>query len=49
MEDIIKQIILQNKSLFGDVPQVHKIDIGFTNTLYNVNLIISFIKMVKLN
>ena len=37
MKDIIKQITLQNKSLFGDTPQIYKINIGFTNTLYNIN------------
>lgn len=37
MEDIIDKITIQNKSLFGDNPQVHRINIGFTNTLYNIN------------
>ena len=37
MEDIIKQILLHNKNLLGDKPQVNKINIGFTNTLYSIN------------
>ena len=37
MEDIMKQITLRHKSLFGENPQVYRINVGFTNTLYNVN------------
>ena len=37
MEEIIKKIIQQNKSLFGNNPIIDRINIGFTNTLYNVN------------
>ena len=37
MDEIIKSIIKQNESLFGINPIVNKINIGFTNTLYNVN------------
>ena len=37
MENIIKKIMLHNKSLFGDTPIANRIDIGFTNTLYNIN------------
>ncbi len=37
IEKIIKKIVHQNKSLLGNNPQVSKINIGFTNTLYNVD------------
>ena len=37
MEDIINKIIEKNKMLFGDNPVVNKINVGFTNTIYNVN------------
>ena len=37
MQEIIKKIIKNNKSLFGDNPIVNKINVGFTNTLYSVN------------
>lgn len=37
MEKIIKEIIKHNESLLGSAPQINKINIGFTNTLYNVD------------
>ena len=37
IEEIIKKIVRQKKSLLGNNPQVSKINIGFTNTLYNVD------------
>lgn len=37
MQEIIKKIIENNKSLFGDNPIVNKINVGFTNTLYSIN------------
>lgn len=37
MQEIINKIIENNKSIFGDNPIVNKINVGFTNTIYNVN------------
>ena len=37
MENIINKIIESNKILFGNNPIINKINIGFTNTIYNVN------------
>lgn len=37
MDEIINKIVEHNKKLFGDNPNVEKINIGFTNTIYNVN------------
>lgn len=37
MPEIINKIIQQNISLFGENPKIQKINIGFTNTIYNVN------------
>lgn len=37
MEKIIKQIIDKNQDLFGDTPTIEKINVGFTNTIYNIN------------
>ena len=37
VDKIVKQIIGNYESLFGTNPVVNKINIGFTNTLYNVN------------
>ena len=37
MDEIIKKIIDNNKELLGDNPSVEKINVGFTNTIYNVN------------
>lgn len=37
MDKTIKSILKQNESLFGSNPTVNKINVGFTNTLYNVN------------
>jgi hypothetical protein len=37
MQEIINKIIQQNASLFGENPIIQKINIGFTNTIYNVN------------
>ena len=33
----VRIIIEQNKELFGDNPTINKINVGFTNTIYNVN------------
>ncbi len=37
MDKIINKIIRQNKTLFGDNPSVERINVGFTNTIYNIN------------
>ena len=37
MNDIVNKILKGNESLFGKNPVVNKINVGFTNTLYNVN------------
>ena len=37
MDEIIKKIIKENQILFGNNPVVNKINVGFTNTLYNIN------------
>lgn len=37
MQEIINKIVKQNKSLFGDNPNIDKINVGFTNTIYSVN------------
>ena len=37
MQEIINKIIQQNASLLGKNPIIQKINIGFTNTIYNVN------------
>ena len=37
MEEIIQRIIEQNKSLFGSNPIINRINVGFTNTLFNVD------------
>lgn len=37
MEDVISKIISINKELFSENPIVNKINVGFTNTIYNVN------------
>ena len=37
MQKIVKRIIENNKSLFGDNLLIKKINVGFTNTLYSVN------------
>ena len=37
MQEVINKIIQQNILLFGDNPKFKKIDVGFTNTIYNVN------------
>ena len=34
---IINTILKQNITLFGSNPKVEKINVGFTNTIYNVN------------
>ncbi len=36
MEEILKKIIENNKNLFGEESTVNKINVGFTNTIYNV-------------
>ena len=35
--EIIDSIIKQNQSLFGNNPSIEKINIGFTNEIYNIN------------
>ncbi len=37
MKNMINKIIESNKILFGNNPMINKINIGFTNTIYNVN------------
>lgn len=37
MEEIIDKIIKQNSDIFGENPNTEKINVGFTNTLYDVN------------
>lgn len=37
MQEIINTILKQNVSLFGINPKVKKINVGFTNTIYNIN------------
>lgn len=37
MEEVISKIISINKELFSENPIVNKINVGFTNTIYNVN------------
>lgn len=37
MEKIINTILKQNTTLFGINPKVEKINVGFTNTIYNIN------------
>ncbi len=37
MNEIINTIVKHNKSLFGDNPNIEKINVGFTNTIYSVN------------
>lgn len=37
MEEVISKIIEQNSSLFGVNPRIKKINVGFTNTIYNIN------------
>lgn len=37
MEKTINIIIEKNKNLFGDNPSIKKINVGFTNTIYNIN------------
>ena len=37
MEDIINRIIKANKILFGSSCNIKKIDVGFTNTIFDVN------------
>ena len=37
MEEIVKKIIVDNRSIFGDIKSINKINVGFTNTIYNVN------------
>ena len=35
--EIIDKILQQNSSLFNRNPKINKVDIGLTNTKYNVN------------
>ena len=37
MQEIINTIIKKNSKLFGDNPQIKKINVGFTNTIFVVN------------
>lgn len=37
MREIINTILKQNATLFGLNPKVEKINVGFTNTVYNIN------------
>ena len=37
MEYIINNIIKQNKNILGENPEIEKINVGFTNTIYKVN------------
>lgn len=37
MENIINNIIKHNKYIFGETPNVEKINVGFTNTIYAVD------------
>lgn len=37
MHEIINKIVQQNQSLFGSNPKINKVNIGFTNTIYNIN------------
>lgn len=37
MENIINTILNQNTTLFGINPKVEKINVGFTNTIYNID------------
>ena len=37
MENIVRDIVNKNKEIIGDNPSINKINIGFTNTIYNVD------------
>lgn len=37
MEDLIRKILENNRDLFKDISKVIKINVGFTNTIYNIN------------
>ena len=37
MKEILNKIIEQNRGLFRDNPIINRIDVGFTNTIYNVD------------
>ena len=37
MQEVVGKIIEKNKDLFGNNPSINKINIGFTNTIYNVD------------
>lgn len=37
MQEIINSIMSKNRNLFGDNPSIMKINVGFTNTIYNIN------------
>ena len=37
MQEVVNKIIENNKDLFGNNPTINKINVGFTNTIYNVN------------
>ena len=37
MENIINKIIELNSDIFGNIINVNKINVGFTNTIYDVN------------
>ena len=37
VKNIINTILKQNTNLFGINPKIEKINVGFTNTIYNIN------------
>lgn len=37
MQDVINKIIELNQSIFGEIGKIEKVNVGFTNTIYNVN------------
>lgn len=47
MQETINTIVQKNTSLFGVNPKIEKINVGFTNTIYNINN--SFIVKICIN
>ena len=37
MDEVISKIVEQNKALFGDNPSIERINVGFTNIIYNLS------------
>ena len=37
METLVNIIINKNKKVFGEILDIKKINVGFTNTIYSVN------------